>query len=171
VSAHTAPSPDVVSRASNGALPYSGLVTRVIALVADVLIIQAVAWMVGGVAAVTVSLMHPSEDTQTALIAIGAVVATLWWAGYFVAFWAITGQTPGNRLMEIRVQDASGCRPLPVGRAAVRLAGAVLSALLLFVGYLMILVDSRRRALHDRLVHSVVVDAPAAGRRRERPVR
>jgi hypothetical protein len=35
----------------------------------------------------------------------------------------------------------------------------------------MILVDSRRRALHDRLVHSVVVDAPAAGRRRERPVR
>jgi uncharacterized RDD family membrane protein YckC len=169
VSTNTAPSPDVVSPASSGVSPYSGLVTRVLALVADVLIIQVVAWMVGGVAAVTVSLVHPSEDTQTALIAIGAVAATMWSAGYFVAFWAITGQTPGNRLMEIRVQDAVRGRPLPLGRAILRLAGAVVSALLLFVGYLMILVDSRRRALHDRLVHSVVVHAPVAGRRRERP--
>jgi uncharacterized RDD family membrane protein YckC len=39
----------------------------------------------------------------------------------------------------------------------------------LFLGYLMILVDSQRRALHDRLVGSVVVYAPSAVRpRRER---
>jgi uncharacterized RDD family membrane protein YckC len=145
---------------------YAGLATRVIAFVADVLIIQAVAWMVGGVAAVTVSLLHPTENVQTALIAIGAAMATLWSAGYFVGFWATTGQTPGNRLMEIRVQDAAGGDPLPLGRAAARLLGALLSALLLFLGYLMILVDSRRRALHDRLVRSVVVYAPSSVRRR-----
>jgi uncharacterized RDD family membrane protein YckC len=171
-----------VSRASNGAAPrgpdfppalgsqYAGLATRVIAFVADVLIIQAVAWIVGGVAAVIASLLHLSDDAETALVAIGAAVAMLWSAGYFVFFWATTGQTPGNRLMEIRVQDAADGRPLPLGRALLRLLGALLSALLLFLGYLMILVDSRRRALHDRLVHSVVVYAPSAGRRRRSDV-
>lgn len=184
MSANAVPGPDAASPASNGVAPrapdqlavvgsrYSGLVTRVIALVVDVLLIQAVAWTVGAVAAVTLSLVHPSEDVQTALIAVGAVVATLWSAGYFVIFWAITGQTPGNRLMEIRVQDAASDRPLRFGRSALRLAGALLSAAILFLGYLMILVDSRRRALHDRLVRSVVVYAPSAGRnRRERLAR
>jgi uncharacterized RDD family membrane protein YckC len=72
--------------------------------------------------------------------------------------------------MEIRVEGATSGRPLPFGRAAARFAGAVLSALLLFVGYLVILVDGRRRALHDRLAGSVVVEAPSAPRRR-RPQR
>jgi uncharacterized RDD family membrane protein YckC len=151
---------------------YSGLATRVIALVVDVLITQAVAWTVGAVAAVLISLVHPSEDLQTALIAVGAVAATLWWTGYFVIFWTLTGQTPGDRLMQIRVQDAASGRPLPFGRSALRLVGAVLSAVVLFLGYLMILVDSQRRAFHDRLVRSVVVYAPSAGRsRRERLAR
>jgi uncharacterized RDD family membrane protein YckC len=165
VRTHAAVVPDVVSPASR----YSGLVTRALAIGADAVIIQAVVWVVGAVAAVTVSLVHPSESAQTVLIAIGAVVATLWSVGYFIFFWVTTGQTPGDRLMQIRVQDAVSGRPLPFGRAAVRLAGAVLSALLLFLGYLMILVDSQRRALHDRLVGSVVVYAPSAVRpRRER---
>jgi uncharacterized RDD family membrane protein YckC len=184
VSTDATPGADVVSPAANGGAPreldilvplgshYSGLATRMIALAIDILIVQAVSWMVGGIAAVFLSLLNPSEHTQTILLAIGAVVAALWAAGYFVFFWATTGQTPGNRVMEIRVQDAAHGRPLGLGRAVVRLAGAVLSALLLFLGYLMILVDSRRRALHDRMVHSVVVYAPSAGRRRtERVVR
>ena len=177
MSADAAPRPTVVSPASNGVAPrspelpplsaqYSGLATRMIAVAVDVLIIQAVSWMVCGVAAVTASLFDPSESTQTVLIAIGSAMATLWAAAYFVVFWATTGQTPGNRLMEIRVQGAADGRALPPGRAAARLAGAVLSGLLLFLGYLMILVDSRRRALHDRLVRSVVVYAPRAARRR-----
>jgi uncharacterized RDD family membrane protein YckC len=169
-----------VSPATNGAAPrvpelplppgspYSGLATRALAAAIDVLIIQAVAWIVGAVAAVAASIVDPSEDLQKVLIAAGAVVAALWTAGYFVFFWSTTGQTPGDRVMEIRVQDAADGRPLHFARAVLRLLGALLSALLLFLGYLMILVDERRRALHDRLVGSVVVYAPAAGRRRER---
>ena len=178
MSADATPGADVVSPDSNGVAPraldilvpigsqYSGLATRMIAAVVDILIIQAVSWMVGGIAAVILSLLNPSENAETVVIAIGAAAALLWAAGYFVFFWSATGQTPGNRIMEIRVQDAAHGRPLGPGRAIVRLVGAVLSALLLFLGYLMILVDSRRRALHDRMVHSVVVYAPSAGRRR-----
>jgi uncharacterized RDD family membrane protein YckC len=149
--------------------PYSGLATRALAGAIDVLIVQAVAWIVGAVAAVAASMFDPSEDLQTILIAAGAVVAAVWSAGYFVFFWSTTGQTPGDRVMEIRVQDAADGRPLHFVRAVLRLLGALLSALLLFLGYLLILVDSRRRALHDRLVGSVVVYAPSDRRRPRRP--
>ena len=149
--------------------PYSGLATRLLAIVIDVLIIQAVAWSVGAVAAVTASLFDISQNLETLIIAAGAFVALLWSAGYFVFFWSTTGQTPGDRVMEIRVQDAVDGRPLHFFRAVLRLLGAVLSALILFVGYLMILVDTRRRALHDRMVGSVVVYAPKARRLRRGP--
>ena len=149
--------------------PYSGLATRALACAIDVLIVQAVAWTVGAVAAVAASMLDFSDDLETILIAAGVVVATLWSAGYFVFFWSTTGQTPGDRVMEIRVQDAADGRPLHLARAVLRLLGALLSALLLFLGYLMILVDGRRRALHDRLVGSVVVYAPSMRRRRRGP--
>jgi uncharacterized RDD family membrane protein YckC len=150
--------PDVVAAPAS---PYSGLATRVLACVIDILIVQAVAWTVGAVAAVAASMFEPSNQIETLLIAAGAVVAGIWSAGYFVFFWSTTGQTPGDRVMQIRVQDAQTGRPLHFGRAVVRLLGAVLSALLLFLGYLMILVDDRRRALHDRMVGSVVVYVPS----------
>jgi uncharacterized RDD family membrane protein YckC len=148
------------------ASPYSGLATRILAFAVDVLIIQGVAWTVGAVAAVTASMLSLSDTVEAVLLTVGAVVAVLWSAGYFVFFWATTGQTPGNRLMQIRLQDAASGEPLSVGRAAVRVPAALLSALLLFTGYLLILVDSQRRALHDRLLHSVVVYAPVGRRRR-----
>ena len=153
------------------ASPYCGLATRVLAIVIDILIVQAVAWTVGAVAAVAASMFEPSDQIQTLLIAAGAVIAALWSAGYFVFFWSTTGQTPGDRVMQIRVQDAETGRPLHFGRAVLRFLGAILSALLLFLGYLMILVDDRRRALHDRIVGSVVVYAPSTRRRAHSPIR
>lgn len=176
MNARAGPRPGVTSPASNGAAPaapdlppaavaYAGLATRVIAFVVDILMIQAVTWIVGAVAAVIASMLHASDGLETALVAVGAVVATLWAVSYFAFFWVTTGQTPGNRMMQIRVQDSGG-GTLPLGRALVRVPAAVLSALILFVGFLTILIDSQRRALHDRLLRSVVVDAPGPGRHR-----
>jgi uncharacterized RDD family membrane protein YckC len=149
--------------------PYSGLATRALACAIDVVIVQGVAWLVGAVAVVAGSMVDPSPTLQTIMIAAGAVVAAVWTAGYFVFFWSTTGQTPGDRVMQIRVQDATDGQPLHLARAVLRLLGALLSVLLLFVGYLLILVDGRRRALHDRLVGSVVVYMPL--RRRAGPSR
>ena len=66
------------------------------------------------------------------------------------------------------MQDEADGRPLRFVRAVLRLLGALLSVLLLFLGYLMILVDGRRRALHDRLVGSVVVYVPSVRTPRSR---
>jgi uncharacterized RDD family membrane protein YckC len=142
----------------------AGLATRVLAFAADALIIEVAIWLVGGIVAVAASAFDVSDTVQAVLLATGAVLSTLWAAGYFIFFWSTTGQTPGDRAMRIRVRDGSEDRPLTLRRAVVRLVGAVLSALLLFLGYVMILFDPRRRGLHDRMAHSIVVYVPRVRR-------
>jgi uncharacterized RDD family membrane protein YckC len=142
----------------------AGLATRLLAFAADALIIDVAAWLVGGVVAVAASAFGFSDSAQTVLLAGGAVLGALWAAGCFIFFWSTTGQTPGNRVMRIRVRDEREDRPLTLGRAVVRLLGAILSALLLFLGYVMILFDPRRRGLHDHMARSIVVYVPRVRR-------
>jgi len=146
---------------ANGAAPpvYVGLATRTLAFAADAAIINAVAWTTGAIVALCLSLIGVPGQLKTLMAAIGTGIALLATVGYFVFFWSASGETPGNRLLGIRVVAAGSGRPLPARRAFLRVFGLVLSALLLCVGFLMILFDSRRRALHDRLVHSLVIDA------------
>jgi uncharacterized RDD family membrane protein YckC len=140
---------------------YVGLVTRGIAFVIDAIIIDLVAVITGAAAALIVSFFHTPHEVQTVLKLIGAGLAVLWAAGYFVAFWSWsgTGQTPGNRVMRIRVVTASGERVKP-GRGIVRVVGLVLAALPLFAGYIPILFDRRRRGFQDWLAGTVVIEAP-----------
>ena len=79
---------------------------------------------------------------------------------YFVAFWSTTGQTPGLRLLKLRVITASGSPP-SVLRALVRFGGLILAIIPLLAGFLPVLFDGRRRALQDFMAGTVVV--------RERP--
>jgi uncharacterized RDD family membrane protein YckC len=145
-----------------GAPPeYIGLGTRVIAFVIDAIIIDLVAIIVAAAAALIISFFHIPHDAQTVLKLIGAGLAVLWAVGYFVAFWSATGQTPGSRVMQIRVVTATGER-VKARRGIVRCVGLVLAALPLFAGYALILFDRERRGLQDRLAGTVVIDAPDA---------
>jgi uncharacterized RDD family membrane protein YckC len=139
---------------------YAGLATRTIAFAADAAIINAVAWFVGIVVAVGLSLLGLPKEVRTILAVIGAGIGVIWLIAYFVFFWSTTGQTPGDRMMQIRVQDARTGGPVSVRRALVRLGGVFLSALLLCTGFLLILFDGRRRALQDCLCRTVVVTVP-----------
>ena len=76
---------------------------------------------------------------------------------YFVAFWSIVGQTPGMRLVGVRVVTAAGTPPSAL-RALVRFAGLILAIVPLFAGFLPALFDGRRRALQDYLSGTVVLD-------------
>jgi uncharacterized RDD family membrane protein YckC len=144
---------------------FAGFATRLLAFAADAAIVNAVAWFVALVVAVALSIID-IPDLLDKLVAIaGAGIWLLWLVGYFVFFWSADGQTPGNRLLRIRVLDAATGGPLSVRRGVLRVLLLPVSALPLFAGYLMILVDRRRRALHDRLVRSVVVYAPDLRRR------
>jgi uncharacterized RDD family membrane protein YckC len=118
-----------------------------------------VAWTTGIVVGLGLSALPIPDQVDTALIAIGSIIALLWALGYFVVFWSANGQTPGDRLLEIAVRDARTGLPPSPRRALLRLLALPLSALPLCAGFLLIVFDSRRRALHDRLVGTVVVYA------------
>jgi uncharacterized RDD family membrane protein YckC len=136
-------------------LPYAGLATRAVALAIDVAIAQAIVFAGGAVIALVGSLVGGMEFNT-----LGRFFAAIAWVAvigfYFVLFWSTTGQTPGMRLMALRVMDAAGNHP-GVGRSIVRLIALGLCIIPLCAGFLPVLVDDRRRGCHDMLVHTVVV--------------
>jgi uncharacterized RDD family membrane protein YckC len=144
------------------AVDYAGLATRTLAFAIDAAIINAVAWFVGIVVALGLSLLKIPDAVQTALAVIGAAIALVWCVVYFAFFWSATGQTPGNRVMQIRVEDGLTGEIISTRRAFLRALCLVLSAIPLCAGFLLILVDRRRRALHDMLVRTEVVYFVAA---------
>ena len=81
-----------------------------------------------------------------------------------MTFWSTTGQTPGDRLLQIRVCRAGDRDVLRPRKALLRLGAMMLCAIPLFAGFLPILVDNRRRGLHDMVAGSVVVSAPVEAR-------
>jgi uncharacterized RDD family membrane protein YckC len=143
---------------------YAGFVTRAIAFAIDVALIDLAAVIVAIVVGLAISAFELPDVVLTVAIAAGAVAYLAWFAGYFAMFWSTTGQTPGARVMGVRVVCASGGEPVHLSAAIVRLVGMALAALPLFAGFLLILVDDRRRGLQDRLARTVVVYAAAARR-------
>jgi uncharacterized RDD family membrane protein YckC len=137
---------------------YIGLVTRAIAFGIDAALINVVALLTGAIVALTFSVLTIPGPLKTIAIAVGGFVYLLWAVGYFVVFWSTTGQTPGSRVMRIRVVTANGERLLP-RRGLLRFIGLTLAAIPLFAGFLWIVVDSRRRGLQDLIARTLVVDA------------
>lgn len=81
--------------------------------------------------------------------------------GYLALFTAATGQTIGKMAVGVRVVPV-GEGPLTVGRALVRVAALIASALPAGLGLLPVAFDGGRRGLHDRLARTRVVRIPAS---------
>jgi uncharacterized RDD family membrane protein YckC len=139
---------------------YAGIVTRSLAFAMDALIINAVALITGVVVGLCLSILHLPSELITVLAAIGGAVWVLWTVAYFTFFWSSTGQTPGNRVMRIRVVDGRGGDPLKPRRALLRFAGLVVAAIPLLAGIWIMLWDRRRRCLQDRVARTLVVYEP-----------
>jgi uncharacterized RDD family membrane protein YckC len=135
---------------------YGGVASRGIALVVDALAVATIAALVGaslGLIASIVGGIHPDWVAGTLLGADGLVVTF----AYFALFWSTVGQTPGMRLMHLRVRSKRRDGALSLGRAVVRTIGLGLAIIPLFLGFVPALIDSRRRALPDFLAGTVVV--------------
>jgi uncharacterized RDD family membrane protein YckC len=150
---------------------YAGLGSRGVGLVIDAVLAQLV--FVAAAASITLVLSLAGGLTTGWLS--GTLAGSGWLlvaAAYFTVFWSGTGQTPGMRLMGVRVVGARGTPPSPV-RSFVRFVGLIFAIVPLFAGFLPVLVDNRRRALHDFLAGTVVVyeaeDDAASGSLKETP--
>jgi uncharacterized RDD family membrane protein YckC len=138
---------------------YVGLVTRAISWVIDAVLINAVAIGAGLGFGLVASLFHIPNEVKTVLEAAAATLYVVWAAAYFVGFWSITGQTPGSRVMQVRLVTPGGKRLKP-GRAFVRWVGMNLAAIPLFAGFVPIVFDDQRRGFADWLAHTRVIEAP-----------
>jgi uncharacterized RDD family membrane protein YckC len=122
--------------------PFAGAATRAVAL---------------GVDAAVILLIFVS---LAALVALVATLLAVGWAllagGYFVMFWSGAGQTPGMRLLRLRVVGREG-RPPSLGRSMLRAVGTLVAIVPLLAGYVPVLFDDRRRGLPDLLAGTVVV--------------
>ncbi len=80
------------------------------------------------------------------------------WLGlYFTGFVGLMrGQTPGKRLLRIRVVRLDG-RPMNVWAALERFGGYAASVVTALGGFFQILWDKNRQAMHDKIAETVVV--------------
>ena len=136
-------------------VPYAGIATRGVALAVDAALATMIFLTGTAVIGLVVSLVwdpRPAPVVGTVIAVAGFLVEV----AYFTGFWSTAGQTPGMRLLRLRVVAGDGSSP-GLGRSLVRLFGLIVAILLLFTGFLPVLVDDRRRALQDFLAGTVVV--------------
>lgn len=144
----------MVRRREVGTTRYAGVVTRFVAAMIDLLLALGIYMAVTAGIALIASLvgdLHPQWLVNTLVGSGWVVIAFL----YFVLFWSTTGQTPGMRVLKLRVRKGTGGVP-SIGRSIVRLIGLVISIVPFFVGFVPILFDSRRRGLADFMAGTVV---------------
>jgi uncharacterized RDD family membrane protein YckC len=138
-------------------VPYAGIVTRAVAFVLDLLILNGA--LLG--TTVVVGLVISAFGSYTVDLDVGGALAagavwSLAFTAYFTTCWSLTGQTPGMRALGVKVLTTQGDRLLP-RRGLLRVIGMALAAIPLMAGYLPILITERRQGLQDFLARTVVV--------------
>lgn len=134
---------------------FAGLATRGIVLIVDAFAIAVIFAVLAGLVALVSYLVGGFRPTWLVETLLGAGWALVG-GTYLVLFWSGAGRTPGMQVMHVRVRDRSG-EPPSIGRAIVRAVVTWLSIVPLFLGYVTVLFDDRRRGLPDIVARTEVV--------------
>ncbi len=134
---------------------HGGIATRAVALATDAAITIVLVMALTGVAALIASLVGGLRPQWLVgvLLSVGWILVT---GAYFVLFWSSAGQTPGMRLLRLRVRGPGEKNP-SVARSVVRFVGLVVAIVPLFAGFIPVLFSEQRRGLPDYLARTVVL--------------
>jgi len=135
--------------------PFAGIATRALAAAADAGLVLLVFISLSAAIALISTMVGTLRPAWLVGLLLGSGL-TLIADIYFVLFWSGAGQTPGMRLMRLRLSARDG-RPPSLGRAVVRAVGTLIAIVPFFAGYVPVLFDERRRALPDLLAGTEVV--------------
>ena len=122
----------------------ASVVTRFIALVIDGIILA----IIGGILA---ALTGRAELGSIASFVIGVIYQI-----YFLT--QQNGQTPGKRVMGIRVVKVNGA-PLSAADAIIRYIGYYINSIVILLGWIWALFDAEKQGWHDKLAGTYVVVA------------
>jgi uncharacterized RDD family membrane protein YckC len=146
-------------------LPYAGFGLRLVAAMLDMIVLASVFFLfVSGAAFYLLTqtdwgnaddITDPEMITAASIVSIFAIFVPL----YFFSLWWARGQTLGQMATRIAVTDRDGYH-ISGWRALLRTITWPLSILPIGIGLAPIFFDQERRALHDMLSGTVVIELP-----------
>ncbi|MBO7190739.1 MAG: RDD family protein [Elusimicrobiaceae bacterium] len=153
----------------NTQAPYAGFFRRAAAFTIDAffvsippLVICLFLWFL---LANALSMFDDPQEKQFAIVGIYVLLFLLYQGIFLITYWLYFAlfesgskqATLGKRLLKIKVIDQQGNR-LGFGRATGRAFARILSQLTLQIGFVMAGCTHRKRALHDMIAQTYVVD-------------
>jgi len=138
--------------ASSGS--YGGFWIRVVAYIIDGILLA----IVGGILSVPLGVNYSDPNSLSSGAArtsngIDLILSFL----YFTLLWSYMGASLGQRLLGMRVVDATTGQPIGFGKAALRWLGLIISFLICFIGVILVAFDARKQGLMDKIAGTVVV--------------
>ena len=133
----------------------AGLASRALAFALDLVLAQ-VAFLVASAVVALIGTLVGGLRPHWLFAALAGAGWVLFVGAYFVFFWSLAGETPGMRLVGIRVVDRFGDAPSPA-RSALRFVALLVAIAPMFLGFVSVLFDARRRALQDFVARTFVV--------------
>ena len=142
-------------------LPYAGFQLRAVAFILDCIVMVSFLLLFFTVAFLPIALAGGSHisDSETQWIWIVMLTYIPFVPASFFLLWALRGQSLGMMAVRIEITDRDG-EPLSSSRALVRALLWPFSMLPLAIGALPVLFDDERRALHDMVAGTVVLELP-----------
>jgi len=151
-----------------GHLVYAGFWLRFLAYVIDLVLLYAVVFtgslLMGFVIGMVVVLVD-RDALQSVLTIVKPVTVVITLVIFWLYFTLMESSrlqaTVGKMALGLRVTNRQGER-LGFGRATGRFFGKIVSALILYVGFMMAAWTERKQGLHDMLADTLVVRKPRA---------
>lgn len=130
-------------------MEYAGRLHRFAAFIIDAIVISVVIVVLDAIGAIDIGEPSATDQVLEAVISFG----------YYILLTAAFGATLGKMALGMRVVEESG-QKAGFFRVLIReTIGKVVSAIVLFLGYIWILFDGNRQGWHDKIGGTFVVKA------------
>jgi uncharacterized RDD family membrane protein YckC len=140
---------------------FAGHPARLIAWILDGIILSIVVTLLYFVIGIFGALISSaSNELGVLILVVGwlvvAIVSLIW----YPYWWSKSGQSPGKKLMHLKVVRAENGELLSFGGGFLRLIGYFVSAFVFYIGFLWILVDGKRQGWADKFASTYVIEVP-----------
>ena len=139
---------------NDSGVKYASIGKRFLAAFIDGIILSIVGTIVNVIIA---AVLGGSGDAAVAVQAAGSLVGLLiGWAYFAIQESSPKQATIGKQAMGLLVTDMEG-QPISFVKASIRHFSKILSALILFIGYIMAFFTEKKQALHDIIAGTLVL--------------
>ena len=125
---------------SSNSVKYAGFWVRFLAMVLDCILLGAVSTILSG----------GNNDIQ------GSISLAVGWLYFAFMESSVKQATLGKMVLGLKVTDING-KKISFARATGRYFAKILSAIILFIGFIMVAFTEKKQGLHDKLADTLVV--------------